>query len=91
MDYEQEQALVAEIKKYVTENLPLSKMGDEELEEKVEEIVGQRLSGVYCSIEQTLSIIQQVYSSIRGFGLLDSIISDDIQKTARYTQISERG
>ncbi len=77
MDYEQEQALVAEIKKYVTENLPLSKMGDEELEEKVEEIVGQRLSGVYCSIEQTLSIIQQVYSSIRGFGLLDSIISDD--------------
>lgn len=77
MDYEQEQALVAEIKKYVTENLPLSKMSDEELEEKVEEIVAQRLSGVYCSIEQTLSIIQQVYSSIRGFGLLDSIITDD--------------
>ncbi len=77
MDYEQEQALVAEIKKYVTENLPLSKMSDEELEEKVEEIVAQRLNGVYCSIEQTLSIIQQVYSSIRGFGLLDSIISDD--------------
>jgi len=77
MDYEQEQALVAEIKKYVTENLPLSKMSDEELEEKVEEIVAQHLSGVYCSIEQTLSIIQQVYSSIRGFGLLDSIITDD--------------
>lgn len=77
MDYEQEQNLVAEIKKYVTENLPLSKMSDEELEEKVEEIVTQRLSGMYCSIEQTLSIIQQVYSSIRGFGLLDSIISDD--------------
>lgn len=77
MDYEQEQALVAEIKKYVTENLPLSKMSDEELEEKVEEIVTQHLNGRYCSIEQTLSIIQQVYSSIRGFGLLDSIISDD--------------
>ncbi len=77
MDYEQEQALVAEIKKYVTENLPLSKMSDEELEEKVEEIVAQHLSGRYCSIEQTLSVIQQVYSSIRGFGLLDSIINDD--------------
>ena len=77
MDFEQEQQFVAEIKKYVTENLPLSKMSDEELEEKVEEIVQQKLSGVYCSIEQRVSIIQQVYSSIRGFGLLDSIISDD--------------
>ena len=77
MDYEQEQQLVAEIKTYVTENLPLSKMSDEELEEKIEEIVAQRLSGRYCSIEQRLSMIQQVYSSIRGFGLLDSIISDD--------------
>lgn len=77
MDYEQEQQLVAEIKKYVTDNLPLSKLSDEELEEKVEEIVGLRIGGRYCSIEQRLSIIQQVYSSIRGFGLLDSIISDD--------------
>jgi len=77
MDFEQEQQFVAEIKQYVTENLPLSKMSDEALEEKVEEIVQQKLSGAYCSIEQRVSIIQQVYSSIRGFGLLDSIISDD--------------
>lgn len=77
MDYEQEQLFVSEIKKYVTENLPLSKMSDEELEEQVEEIVVQRIGSRYCSIEQRLSIIQQVYSSIRGFGLLDSIISDD--------------
>ena len=77
MDYEQEQQFVTEIKKYVVENLPLNKLSDEDLEEKVEEIVAQRLRDRYCSIEQTLSIIQQVYSSIRGFGLLDSIISDD--------------
>ena len=77
MDYEQEQELVSEIKRFVTENLPLSKMSDEELEERVEEIVGQRIGGRYCSIEQRLSIIQQVYSSIRGFGLLDSIMNDD--------------
>ena len=77
MDYEQEQQLVADIKRYVTENLPLSKMSDEELEEKIEEIVTQRVAGRYCSIEQRLSIIQQVYSSIRGFGMLDSIMNDD--------------
>ena len=52
-------------------------MQDEELEEKIEELVGQRLGGMYCSIQQRLSIVQQVYSSIRGFGLLDSIMNDD--------------
>ena len=77
MDFEQEQQLVTDIKRYVTENLPLSKMSDEELEEKVEEIVARRIGGRYVSIEQRLSIIQQVYSSIRGFGLLDSIMNDD--------------
>lgn len=77
MDHEQEQQLIAEVKRYVTENLPLSKMSDEELEEKIEEIVAQRIGVKYCSIEQRLNIIQQVYSSIRGFGLLDSIMNDD--------------
>lgn len=77
MYFEQEQQLVAEIKKYVTENLPLNRMEDAELEEKIEEVVAQKLQGMYCSIDQRVSIVQQVYSSIRGFGLLDTIISDD--------------
>lgn len=77
MNSEQEHNLVAEVKKYVTENLPLSQISDEELEEKVEEIVAQKIGNMYCSIKQRVSVVQQVYSSIRGFGLLDSIISDD--------------
>lgn len=77
MDFEQEQQLVAELKRYITENLPLSKMEDDELEAKVEEIVVQRIGNQYCSIDQRVSIVEQVYSSIRGFGLLDTIIKDD--------------
>lgn len=77
MQFEQEQELVSEIKKYITENFPLSKMSDEELEEQVENITEQKLGGIYCPIEQKVSIVQQVYSSIRGFGLLDTIITDD--------------
>lgn len=77
MSPELEQQLVAELKQYVTENLPLSRISDEELEERIEDIVMQRLAGQYCSIEQRISIVRQIYSSIRGFGLLDSIISDD--------------
>lgn len=77
MEFEQEQQFVADIKRFVAENLSLSTMSNEELEERVTEIVAQRIGNTYCSIEQRISIIQQVYSSIRGFGLLDTIMNDD--------------
>ena len=77
MDFEQEQQLVAEIKRLVTETMSLKNITDEELEEKVEELVSNQLADQYCSIEQRVSIVEQVYSSIRGFGLLDSIIKDE--------------
>lgn len=77
MQPEQEERLIVELKRYVSDNFPLSKMSDEELEENIENLVTQRIGQEYCSIEQRLSIVQQIYSSIRGFGLLDSILSDD--------------
>ena len=77
MNFEQEQQFVTEIKKYVSENLPLSKLKDIELQEKIEIIVSERLSSQYCPINQQISIVEQVYSSIRGFGLLDTILKDD--------------
>lgn len=76
MEFEREQQFVLELKQYVTDNLSLSKMTDQDLEEKIEELVISRLGNQYCSIGQRVSIVQQIFSSIRGFGLLDSIISD---------------
>ena len=72
-----EEELVNQIKGFVSENLELSSMSDEQLEEKIDQIVSDRLKDTYCPIEKKISIAGQVYSSIRGFGLLDSIISDD--------------
>ncbi len=77
MDLEREQSFVSEVKQYLFDNLSLPKMSDDDLEEEITNIVEQRLSGEYCSIEQTLSIVKQVFSSIRGFGVLDSILADD--------------
>lgn len=77
MDREQQQQLVLEAKKYITENLPLSRLTDEELEERVEAIVSEKIGSTYCSIDQRIDMIQQVFSSIRGFGILDTIINDD--------------
>ena len=77
MDFEKEQQLVAELKRIVTETMSLKNVTDEELEERVEDLVNQHLGDQYCSIEQRVSIVEKVYSSIRGFGLLDSIIKDE--------------
>lgn len=77
MEFNQEQQFVADIRRYVSENLPLSTMSDEDLEDRVTEIVDKRIGNTYCSIEQRVAIVQQVYGSIRGFGLLDTIINDD--------------
>ena len=49
----------------------------EQVFEQVEDIVALKLEGRYCSIDQRVSIVQQVFSSIRGFGLLDAIMNDD--------------
>ena len=77
MNFEQEQEFVASVRQYITENLPLTKLSDEELQEQIEDIVAMQLQGRYCPIDQRVSLVQQVFSSIRGFGLLDAIMSDD--------------
>ena len=43
MDKLQEEAVIADIKRYITDNLPLSKLSDEELQEQIEEIVAEKL------------------------------------------------
>lgn len=77
MTFEQEQDFISDIKNYITTNLSLSQLEDDDLKAKIEEIVTQRIGNLYYSIEQQIAIVDQIYGSIRGFGLLDSILKDD--------------
>lgn len=77
MKADKEQDFILKIKKIVTEELPLSRLSDEELLEQIEQIVDEQTYGQYFSVNEKVDIVQQIYSSIRGFGLLDSIIADD--------------
>lgn len=72
-----EELLISEIKQYVGQTFSLSSMSDEELESRIESLLEEKLQGAYYPIERKISIVEQVYNSIRGFGLLDSIIKDD--------------
>ena len=71
------QTAVKDLKKKIFEFCNLNTMTDEQLEEKIEEFSEEYLSGQYVTIEEKLDICEQVFSSIRGLGLLDSIIKDD--------------
>lgn len=65
------------IHEYVIENLPLSKLSDEELQSEIENVADYYFSDRFVRMEDKVSIVDQVYSSIRGFGILDSIMKDD--------------
>lgn len=104
MIYLDSEELVAKIKRIVTDVLPLSKLSDEELSDEIEQIVDEQTRDRYFPINEKVQIAQQVYSSIRGFGILDSIISDDaiteimingpdeifIEKAGKLNKINER-
>lgn len=73
----QRQAVVDELKEYVLNNFSLNSLSDDELEGNIEKLVSERISGSYYSIRERADMVSRIYSSIRGFGLLDSIIADD--------------
>lgn len=77
MEKEEYESLIESLKKQATENLPLSRLSDEELEENIEKMVNVKAASLGLTVNERLDIVEKIYSSIRGFGLLDSIISDD--------------
>lgn len=77
MKEEELQQFVKDTKLYIYDNFNLNAMTDAELEDAVEALVNEQLKDVYVPIEQWALIVKQVYSSIRGFGILDSIMMDD--------------
>jgi len=77
MDENKLHEIVISIRDHIYANLSLSELGDEELRQEIENIVLQRTSDTYLSIEDKISIIEQVFSAIRGLGVLDSIIDDE--------------
>ena len=78
MKSEELEKLADGIHSYVTDNFPLTKMSDAELEEQIQILVNQRCSEYgFVSVEERVSICEQVFSAIRGFGILDMIMKDD--------------
>ncbi len=77
MNNEELKNIIGEIRNLAINNFNLAAMSDEELQEKIEEIFRNRYADYRLSVTEKVDIVEQVFSSIRGFGLLDLIIKDD--------------
>lgn len=77
MSNEELKNIIGEIRNLAINNFNLAAMSDEELQEKIEEIFRNRYTDYRLSVTEKVDIVEQVFSSIRGFGLLDLIIKDD--------------
>lgn len=77
MTDERMQELVNGLKSQIFDRYNLNSMNDEQLEHAIEEMLSQVLAGEYITIEERVDLNERVFSSIRGLGLLDTIIKDE--------------
>ena len=103
MTKEQENSLVTSVRQFIVESGVLSEWSDQELEDQIEAAVEQKLQGQYCAQKQKAGIVQQIFSGIRGLGILDTILKDSsitevmingpnhifVERNGKVTQIEE--
>ena len=77
MTEEKKLQIVKKLKKKIFERYNLNGMSDDALETAIEGLIIEEVKGEYITIEERVDITERIFNSIRGLGLLDSIIKDD--------------
>lgn len=77
MTEEKKLQITKKLKKRIFEKYNLNQMEDEMLEEAIEHLIIEEIRDEYITIEERVDITERIFNSIRGLGLLDSIIKDD--------------
>ena len=104
MNVEELKKITNELKNIAVDSFNLATISDDELQEKIEDLFYSRYKDAGFSVSERVDIVEQVFSSIRGFGLLDLIIKDDsitevmingtdeifIEKNGRLIQLEDK-
>ncbi|EHO52563.1 type II/IV secretion system protein [Lachnospiraceae bacterium oral taxon 082 str. F0431] len=77
MDDLERKTFLYKSREYISKYFALSRLKDDELYVKLEKLVSEQLGEVYVPIQERVNLTDELYSSIRGLGLLDMIIKDD--------------
>ncbi len=71
------QQFIEELKPLVLNSLPLDELDNEQLQEQIHSYVFQQLRVRMVSMGTIVYVANQIYASIRGYGILDGIMADD--------------
>jgi len=74
---EREHELIEAIRTHVTTSAELVRLDDESLEEYIQHLLDAETAEEHLTISDRVRIVQHVYGSIRGLGLLDSLLADE--------------
>ena len=77
MRTEREHELIEAIRTHVTTSAELVRLDDESLEEYIQQLLDAETAEEHLTISDRVRIVQHVYGSIRGLGLLDSLLADE--------------
>ena len=77
MTEERKIQITKNLKKKIFDRYNLNQMADDKLEEAIEQLMIEEVNDEYITIEERVDITERIFNSIRGLGLLDSIIKDD--------------
>lgn len=77
MTEEKKLQITKKLKKKIFDRYNLNGMNDEALETVIENLIIEEVRDEYITIEERVDITERIFNSIRGLGLLDSIIKDD--------------
>lgn len=77
MTRKEKSKIVEEIRKKILEATNFAVMSETDLEDTILQMLEEMFQDVYIPMEEKADITDQVYSAIRGLGILDSIIHDD--------------
>lgn len=77
MNEEKKSGIIKKLKKRIFEKFDLNRMNNDELEEVIKKLIIDEIRDEYITIEERIDITERIYNSIRGLGILDSIIKDE--------------
>lgn len=73
----EKEEIIKKIRQVLMNEYTLSDMSNEEVQDAIDQLLERFTQDQYLTIEDRVSISEQIYGSIRGFDILDSILKDD--------------
>lgn len=77
MTEEKKSQVIRTLKESIFERYNLNTMDDDALDELIMGLIAKEVHSEYITIEERVDITERLFNSIRGLGILDSIIKDE--------------